>query len=41
VLHEGIQGSELVVIPEAGHMTLVEQTDRYLAAVRNFLARGL
>ena len=41
VLHEGIQGSELVVIPEAGHMTLVEQTDSYLAAVRNFLARGL
>ena len=40
VLHEGIQGSELVVIPEAGHMTLVEQTDCYLAAVRNFLARG-
>ena len=39
VLHEGIQGSELVVIPDAGHMSFVEQTDHYLAAVRDFLAR--
>jgi pimeloyl-ACP methyl ester carboxylesterase len=39
VLHEGIQSSELVVIPDAGHMSLVEQNDRYLAAVRDFLAR--
>jgi proline iminopeptidase len=39
VLHEGIQGSELVVIPDAGHMSLVEQNDRYLAAVRDFMAR--
>jgi len=39
VLHEGIQGSELVVIPDAGHMSFVEQTDRYLAAVRDFLTR--
>jgi proline iminopeptidase len=40
VLHEGIQSSELVVIPEAGHMSFVEQTDRYLAAVRDFLTRS-
>jgi proline iminopeptidase len=39
VLHEGIPGSELVVVPNAGHMSFVEQTDDYLSAVRNFLAR--
>jgi proline-specific peptidase len=40
VLHEGILNSELVVIPSAGHMSFVEQTDAYLAAVRHFL-RGV
>jgi len=39
VLHEGIPGSELVVVPEAGHLSFVEQTDDYLSAVRDFLAR--
>ena len=39
VLHDEIQGSELVAIPDAGHMSFVEQTDRYLAAVRDFLTR--
>jgi pimeloyl-ACP methyl ester carboxylesterase len=39
VLHAGIPGSELHVVPEAGHMSFVEQTDDYLAAVRKFLAR--
>jgi len=37
MLHRGIAGSELVVIPDAGHMTFVEQTDIYLDAVRRFL----
>ena len=37
ILHEGIAGSELVVIPDAGHMAVVEQTDIYLDAVRRFL----
>lgn len=37
ILHEGIAGSELVVIPDAGHMTFVEQTEVYLDAVRRFL----
>jgi pimeloyl-ACP methyl ester carboxylesterase len=37
VLHEGIAGSELVLIPDAGHMSFVEQTDFYLEAVRRFL----
>jgi len=37
VLHDGISGSELVVIPDAGHMSFVEQPSEYLAAVREFL----
>ena len=37
VLHEGIEGSELVVVPDAGHMSFVEAQERYLDAVRGFL----
>jgi pimeloyl-ACP methyl ester carboxylesterase len=40
VLHEGIAGSELVVVPDAGHMSFVEQRDTYVSAVRGFLARA-
>ena len=40
VLYEGIPRSELVVVPEAGHLSFVEQTDDYLSAVRNFLAQA-
>lgn len=40
VLHEGIEGSELVVVPNAGHMSFVEDPDRYLDAVRSFLRRA-
>jgi proline iminopeptidase len=36
-LHEGIAGSELAVVPGAGHMSFVEQPDAYFAAVRPFL----
>jgi pimeloyl-ACP methyl ester carboxylesterase len=39
VLHEGIAGSELLVIPGVGHMSLVEAQDEYLDAVRGFLRR--
>jgi proline iminopeptidase len=39
VLHEGIAGSELVVVPGVGHMSLVEAPDVYLDAVRPFLRR--
>jgi proline iminopeptidase len=39
VLHDGIAGSELVVVPGAGHMSLVEAQDEYLEAVRGFLQR--
>lgn len=38
-LHAGIPDSELVILPEAGHMTFVEQPGMYLAAVRDFFAR--
>jgi proline iminopeptidase len=37
VLHEGISNSELVVVPDAGHMSFVEQQAIYLDAVRRFL----
>ncbi len=39
-LHEGIPNSELVLVPDAGHMSFVEQPDVYLEAVRRFL-RGV
>jgi proline iminopeptidase len=37
ILQNGIAGSELVIIPDAGHLSFVEQTDVYLDAVRRFL----
>lgn len=36
-LHERIEGSRLVVLPGAGHMSFVEAPDPYIAAVRTFL----
>ena len=39
VLHEGIAGSELAIVPAAGHMSFVEQPDAYLGPVRQFLRR--
>jgi pimeloyl-ACP methyl ester carboxylesterase len=38
-MHDGIPDSELVIIPQAGHMTYIEQPDIYFAAVRDFFAR--
>jgi pimeloyl-ACP methyl ester carboxylesterase len=40
VLHEGIDGSDLVVVRNAGHLSFVEEQDFYLDAVRRFL-RGV
>jgi proline iminopeptidase len=37
VLHDGIANSELVVVPDAGHMSFVEQQEIYLEAVQRFL----
>jgi proline iminopeptidase len=39
VLHEGIPGSELHIVPDAGHMSFVEQPGDYIQVVRDFLAR--
>jgi proline iminopeptidase len=38
-LHDGIRDSELVLVPDAGHMSYVEAPDAYLGAVRAFLRR--
>jgi proline iminopeptidase len=40
VLHEGIPRSELAVLDGAGHMSMIEAQDGYLAAVKRFL-RGI
>ena len=36
----GIRGAELVVFEDSGHMTFVEENERYLSVVRDFLARS-
>jgi proline iminopeptidase len=36
-MHQGIRGSELVIFPDAGHMTFIEQPELYFGAVRDFL----
>jgi proline iminopeptidase len=38
-LHEGIEGSELVVLEGAGHMSMIEAQQAYLGAVSAFLGR--
>jgi len=35
-MHAGISHSELVIFPDAGHMTYIEQPERYFAAVGDF-----
>jgi proline-specific peptidase len=40
ILHEGIPGSELAVVPGVGHMSFVERPNDYLNAVRGFLVRS-
>ena len=37
VLHDGIAGSELVIVRDAGHMSFVERPEVYLDAVGRFL----
>jgi len=41
VLHEGIPDSELVVVPDVGHMSFVESPETYLSAVRGFLRKAV
>ena len=38
-LHKGIAGSELAVFDESSHMSHLEETERFLAAVSTFLDR--
>lgn len=38
-LHDGIRDSELLVIPDVGHMSYVEAPEPYIDAVRGFLRR--
>ena len=37
VLREGIADGRLAVVPEAGHMSFVEQPEAYFGAVKPFL----
>jgi proline iminopeptidase len=37
-MHEKIAGSQLVILPNSGHMTFVDQPERFLRAVRDFVA---
>ncbi len=37
----GIAGAELVVFEESGHMAFVEESERYVAVVRDFLDRSV
>lgn len=38
-LHAGIAGSELVILPNVGHMSYIEDPDGYFGAVRGFFER--
>ncbi len=38
-MHAKIAGSKLVILPQSGHMTFVDQPDKFLSAVREFVAR--
>ena len=38
-LHAGIPASELIIIPDAGHQTYIEQPGMYFTAVRDFFIR--
>jgi len=38
-LHAGIPGSELVILPNAGHMSYIENPEGYFGAVRGFFQR--
>jgi pimeloyl-ACP methyl ester carboxylesterase len=36
---KGLSDAELVIFEESAHMALIEETERYVATVRAFLAR--
>jgi len=39
-IYAGLPEAELVVFEDSGHMTFVEENERYLAVVNDFLQRG-
>jgi pimeloyl-ACP methyl ester carboxylesterase len=39
IIHNGIQGSELVIFEESSHYAHIEETDGYLAVLNEFLTR--
>jgi proline iminopeptidase len=41
ILHEGISGSEFMLVPDVGHMSFVEAPEAYLGAVRTFLRKAV
>lgn len=38
-MHEKISGSQLVILPNSGHMTFVDQPEQFLKTVRDFIAQ--
>jgi pimeloyl-ACP methyl ester carboxylesterase len=38
-MHAKIAGSKLVILPKSGHMTFVDQPDKFLQTVRDFVAK--
>ena len=38
-MHEKIAGSQLVILPNSGHMTFEDQPEKFLRAVRDFVAQ--
>ena len=36
-MHERIAGSQLVILPNSGHMTFVDQPEQFLRAVCDFV----
>jgi len=39
-MHQKIAGSQLVVLPNSGHMTFVDQPEQFLKTVREFVAQA-
>jgi pimeloyl-ACP methyl ester carboxylesterase len=40
-MHEKIAGSKMVVLPNSGHMTFVDQTGMFIKTVDEFLEGGV
>jgi proline iminopeptidase len=38
-MHEKISGSQMVILPDSGHMNFVDQPDKWLQSVESFLAK--